>query len=179
MITKISRRLLIGISFIICQLSVSMAQTARISGVVNDDMGPVMMCNVVEVDGNNRNVSFAQTDFNGNFSMTVKSTKNKLKVSYVGYKTVVLPIGSRTTFNIKLQSATQIKEVQVVAKRKFNQGGLAIPEREVSVAAQTFRRSEHCQERDDRLDADHEHAGGGRSGLHLGRRGPAGSDCRS
>jgi TonB-linked SusC/RagA family outer membrane protein len=97
-----------------------------------------MMCNVVEVDANNRNVSFAQTDFNGNFSMTVKSTKNKLKISYVGYKTAILPIGTRTTFNVKLQSATQIKEVQVVAKRKFNQGGLAIPEREVSVAAQTF-----------------------------------------
>ena len=114
------------------------AQGARISGVVNDDLGPVMMCNVVEVDANNRNVSFAQTDFNGNFSMTVKSTKNKLKISYVGYKTMLLPIGARTTFNVKLQSATQIKEVQVVAKRKFNQGGLAIPEREVSVAAQTF-----------------------------------------
>ena len=138
MSNKINKRLLISLAFVICHLSLSFAQTARISGVVSDDLGPVMMCNVVEVDGNNRNVSFAQTDFNGNFSMTVKSTKNKLKISYVGYKTTILPIGARTTFNVKLQSATQIKEVQVVAKRKFNQGGLAIPEREVSVAAQTF-----------------------------------------
>ena len=128
--------------FIIGHLAYSYAQTARISGVINDDMGPVMACNVVEVDANNRNVSFAQTDFNGNFSMTVKSTKNKLKVSYVGFKTVILPIGSRTTFNITLQSATQIKEVTITAKKKFNSGGLAIPEREVSVAAQTFNMSE-------------------------------------
>jgi TonB-dependent SusC/RagA subfamily outer membrane receptor len=118
------------------------AQEARISGTVNDALGPVMMCNVVEVDGNNRNVSFAQTDMNGNFSMTVKNTKNKLKISYVGYKTVVLPIGTRTRFDVKLQDATQIKEVTITAKRKFNSGGLAIPEREVSVAAQTFSMKE-------------------------------------
>ena len=141
MITKINKRLLISLAFIICHLSFGFAQSARISGVVSDDMGPVMACNVVEIDGNNRNVSFAQTDFNGNFSMTVKSTKNKLKISYVGYKTVLLPIGTRTSFNINLQSATQIKEVTVVAKKKFNNGGLAIPEREVSVAAQTFNMS--------------------------------------
>ena len=118
------------------------AQEARISGTVSDAFGPVMMCNVVEVDGNNRNISFAQTDLNGNFSMAVKNTKNKLRISYVGYKTVVLPIGDRTRFDIKLQDATQIKEVTVVAKKKFNQGGLAIPQREVSVAAQTFNMSE-------------------------------------
>ena len=118
------------------------AQEGRISGTVNDSFGPVMMCNVIEVDGNNRNVSFTQTDMNGNFSMAVKNTKNKLRISYVGYKTVTLPIGDRTRFDVKLQDATQIKEVTVTAKRKFNQGGLAIPEREVSVAAQTFNMKE-------------------------------------
>ena len=142
----ISKRLyrILGLIFVICQLSIinSVAQEARISGTVNDSFGPVMMCNVVEVDGNNRNVSFAQTDLNGNFSMTVKNTKNKLKISYVGYKTQTLPIGTRTRFDIKLQDATQIKEVTITAKRKFNQGGLAIPEREVSVAAQTFSMKE-------------------------------------
>ena len=142
----ISKRLyrILGLIIVICQLSIvnSFAQEARISGTISDAMGPVMMCNVVEVDGNNRNISFSQTDMNGNFSMTVKNVKNKLKVSYVGYKTVTLPIGTRTRFDIKLQDATTIKEVTVVAKKKFNQGGLAIPQREVSVAAQTFNMSE-------------------------------------
>ena len=86
------------------------AQEMRISGTVSDAMGPIMMCNVVEIDNNNRIVSNAQTDFNGNFSMTVKNAKNKLRVSYVGYKTVTLPIGTRTKFNITMQDATQIKE---------------------------------------------------------------------
>ena len=88
---KISKRLLISISFIICHFTFSIAQEARISGTVSDSSGPVMLCNVVEVDANNRNVSYTQTDLNGNFSMTVKNTKNKLKVSYVGSKTVLLP----------------------------------------------------------------------------------------
>ena len=104
---------------------VAQAQEVRISGTVNDAMGPVMMCNVVEIDGNNRNVSYTQTDFNGNFAMTIKNKKNKLRVSYV-----------------EMEDQTTLKEVQVVAKRKFNNGGLAIPEKEVSVAAQTFNMSE-------------------------------------
>ncbi len=120
----------------------AMAQEIRISGTVNDAMGPVMMCNVVEIDGNNRIVSSAQTDFNGNFAMTVKNSKNKLRVSYVGMKTQILTIGTRTKFNIMLQDQTTLKEVTVVSKRKFSQGGLAIPENEVSVAAQTFNMSE-------------------------------------
>ena len=139
---NISKRLLISISFIICHFTFSVAQEARISGTVSDAMGPIMLCNVVEVDANNRNVSYSQTDLNGNFSMTVKNTKNKLKVSYVGYKTVVLPIGNKTSFKIVLKDDNVIQPVTVVAKRKFNQGGLAIPEREVSVAAQTFNMSE-------------------------------------
>ena len=90
-----------------CLLSIvpmkALAQEGRISGTVNDSFGPVMMCNVIEVDGNNRNVSFTQTDMNGNFSMAVKNKKNKLRISYVGYKTVTLPIGDRTRFDVKLQ----------------------------------------------------------------------------
>ena len=133
--------IILTLLLLVCPLYV-MAQEARISGTVSDAMGPIMMCNVVEVDANNRNISFAQTDMNGNFSMAVKNTKNKLKISYVGYKTVTLAIGTRTRFDVTLQDATQIKELTVVAKKKFNSGGLAIPEREVSVAAQTFNMSE-------------------------------------
>ena len=139
---KINKRLCMILCIMHYALSIAWAQEARISGTISDAMGPVMMCNVVEIDANNRNISYAQTDLNGNFSMTVKNKKNKLKISYVGYKTQILPIGDRTKFNITLQDATTIKEVTIVAKKKFNQGGLAIPEREVSVAAQTFNMSE-------------------------------------
>lgn len=69
------------------------AQSKRISGTVSDPEGPVMMANVVEKDANDRIVSAAQTDVNGNFSMEIKSPKNKLVVSYVGDKTKTIKIG--------------------------------------------------------------------------------------
>ena len=119
----------------------AMAQV-RISGTVSDPEGPVMLCNVVEVDANNRNVSYAQTDINGNFTMQVKSTKNKLKISYIGCQTAVLPIGDRTRFDVKLKSQTTLKEVEVIGGNRKRQGGLLIPEKEISAAQQTFNMSE-------------------------------------
>lgn len=115
------------------------AQGTRISGKVSDDFGPVMMANVVERDANNRIVTAAVTDVNGNFSMVVKNTKNKLSVSYVGAKPITVPIGAKTVFNLKLGSSqTTVKEVTVTSRRRTSSGGLSIPKREVSVAQQTM-----------------------------------------
>lgn len=114
------------------------AQGIRISGTVMAPDGPVMMCNVTERDANNRIVSASQTDINGNFSMEIKSTANKLQVSYIGYKTKTVPIGDKTVFDIEMEDQQTLKEVVVVAKKRFNHGGLAIPANEVSVASQTI-----------------------------------------
>lgn len=120
-----------------------MAQGQRISGTITDDFGGVMGASVVEVDANNRNVSAAVTDINGNFSMVIKNPKNKLRISYVGAKTVVLPIGSRTNFSTKLgSSSTAIQEVKVTSKRRSNSGGLSIPKREMAQAQQTMDMSQ-------------------------------------
>ena len=138
--TKNIKYLLIAV----CALfsTAAMAQGTRISGTVSDLEGPIMMCNVSEIDGNNRIVSNAQTDINGNFSMEVVNTKNKLQVSYVGYRKKIVPIGDQTTFNITLEEENTIKEVVVKAKPKYRQGGLVIPENEISTAKQTFNMSD-------------------------------------
>ena len=114
----------------------------RISGQVSDDMGPLMMVNVVEMDKDNRYVNHATTDFDGNFTMIVKSNKNKLKISYVGFKDEILEIGDRTVFNVVMKDENLIEEVIIQAKPRTNSGGLNILEREVSVAKQTFKMSE-------------------------------------
>ena len=115
-----------------------MAQGRVISGTVEDAMGPIMMANVVERDGNNRIVNHTQTDMMGNFSMEIKSPKNKLVVSYVGSKTKVLPIGDQKTFKIKLEDEkTTISEVTVRGRRSSS-GGLNIDKREISVSQQTM-----------------------------------------
>ena len=115
-----------------------MAQGRVISGNVEDAMGPVMMANVVERDGNNRIVSATQTDMMGNFSMEIKNPKNKLVVSYVGSKTKIITIGDQKTFKIRLEDdKTTLSEVTVKGRRTTS-GGLNIDKREISVSQQTF-----------------------------------------
>ena len=117
---------------------ISWAQGRVISGTVEDSMGPVMMANVVEQDGNNRIVNHTQTDMMGNFSMEIKSPKNKLVISYVGSKTQVITIGEQETFSIKLEDEkTTLTEVTVKGRRA-NSGGLNIDKKEISVSQQTF-----------------------------------------
>ena len=140
---KINKRLLIGLSFIICHLSFSYAQKTGdiISGTVTDDFGPVMRANVVEIDAANRIVSSAVTDMSGNFSFKLKNPKNKLRITYVGYKTVTLPF-NKTNYKVRMQDATQLKEVNVTAKKRTQGSGLAIPVDEISTAQQSISMSE-------------------------------------
>ena len=126
-------------ALLLALVQTAFAQGTRISGTVTDDFGPVMMANVVERDANNRIVTAAVTDVNGNFSMVVKNTKNNLTVSYVGSKPLTVPIGSKTHFALKLgASQTQVKEITVTSRRRTTSGGLSIPAREVSVAQQSM-----------------------------------------
>ena len=138
---KVYKYILLSVICFIASAAQLSAQQ-RISGQVSDAMGPLMMVNVVEVDADNRYVNHATTDFDGNFTMIVKNTKNKLKVSYVGFQDVVLEIGTRTFFDIVMKDDNQIEEVIIEAKQRSKSGGLDILEREVSVAKQTFSMSE-------------------------------------
>ena len=114
------------------------AQDHRISGTVTDEFGPVIGCNVIEKDANNRNVNATITDVNGNFQLAIKNPKNKLVVSYVGYKTYSKVIGSQTNFQVQLKDANELGTVTVTAKQRFRGDGLSIPKDEVSVATQTM-----------------------------------------
>jgi len=118
------------------------AQTiTSVHGTLSDDMGPLMGATVCEIDGTGRIINSALTDLNGNFTMKVKNTKDKIRFSYVGLKTQTLPI-DRTTYKIKLTSATTLKEVTIKSKRRVTGSGLPIPQREVSSATQSISMKE-------------------------------------
>lgn len=127
---------------LICCLAIASAVSAQgitsISGTVSDSFGPVMGAAVVEQDGSNRNISATVTDMNGNFTLKIKNPKNKLKISFVGLKTQVLPINKRVYKIMLEENVVAIKDVTVTAKKIMETSGLAIPEREVSFAAQTI-----------------------------------------
>lgn len=119
------------------------AQTAgsMISGVVYDQQGPLAGANVVEIDAANRVVAHTVTDVNGNFSFRLVNPKNKIRVSFVGSKTQILPI-SGTTYRIKMEDATMLREVVVSQQAKAGGSGLEIPQRELSGATQRIDASE-------------------------------------
>lgn len=108
-----------------------------ISGTVEDDFGPLMQVNVVEVDASKRIKAHGVTDINGNFSFKVVDPKDHIQVSYVGCQTQVLPINKKF-FKIVMKSTTVIKEVEIKAVKKTQSSGLSIPVTEISVAQQTI-----------------------------------------
>ena len=118
------------------------AQTiTSVHGTVSDEMGGLMGATVCEIDGTGRIINSAVTDLNGNFTMKVKNQKDKIRFSYVGMTTQVLPI-NKTSFAIHMKSATTLKEVTVKAKKRLQGNALPIPEREISYATQTISMKE-------------------------------------
>jgi len=121
--------------------AISAQNITSVHGTLSDDMGPLMGATVCEIDANGRIIESAVTDLNGNFTMKVRNMKDKIRFSYVGLKTVTLPI-NKTTYVMTLQSATKLKEVTVTSKKRMQGNALPIPQREISYATQTISMKE-------------------------------------
>jgi hypothetical protein len=77
---------------------VAMAQVRSISGTVIDDLGePVIGANVLEVGTSNGSI----TDIDGNFTLKVQPNA-KLQVSFIGYTTKTVPVGTQSVLKITL-----------------------------------------------------------------------------
>lgn len=88
------------------------SQQVTVTGTVTDveDGIPIPGANVIEKGTSNGVI----TDFDGNFNITV-SGNSILEFSYIGYKTVELPVDNQTMINIQLETeASNLDEVVVV-----------------------------------------------------------------
>lgn len=88
------------------------AQSVRITGTVTsaEDGETVPGATVLVVGTGNGTI----TDVEGNFSLNAASS-DSIRVSYIGYETVVLPVGNRTQINITLYpDIERLEEVIVV-----------------------------------------------------------------
>ena len=131
------KHLLLLVLFCTLSSAVFAQKSARISGTITSDAeGPLIMVNITERDKSDRIIEACATDFEGNFSMVVKNTSNVLEISYIGYKTQRIEIGSRTVFNIKMVEDNILEDVVIVAKQVTRSGGLDILEREMTHATQ-------------------------------------------
>lgn len=99
-----------------------------ITGTVKDATGMSVIGANVSVEGTTIGTI---TDIDGNFKLEAP-VDGKLKISYIGYQTQVVPIGQKTTFSITLsEDAEMLSEVVVTAlgiKREKKALGYAMQE---------------------------------------------------
>ncbi len=82
----------------------------KVTGVVNDAMGPVIGASVMEKGTSNGCV----TDLDGNFQLSV-SPGATLVISYIGYITQEIKVGGQSSFTVNLKEDSQsLEEVVVV-----------------------------------------------------------------
>ena len=93
----------------------SQERSVKVSGRVVDASGQPIIGASVIVRGTTLGVS---TDAEGRFMLEVPApaASQTLEVSYLGYETASIPVGSRTTFTVTLQESTsEIEQVVVTA----------------------------------------------------------------
>ncbi len=103
------------------------AQSKQIRGMVKDATGEPMIGVNVLVKGTTNG---AITDFDGNFSISDVKNSDVLVVSYIGFVTQEIPVGSQTSFNILLKEDSEtLDEVVVIGygtvKRRDLTGSVA------------------------------------------------------
>ncbi|MDR1779324.1 MAG: TonB-dependent receptor [Tannerella sp.] len=100
--------------YLLCVLgcfSFSAFAQKQVSGVVIDVAGePVIGANVIEKGTTNGII----TDMDGRFALRVAGNNSVLQVSYVGYITQEIAVGTRTTINVTLAEDTKALEEVVV-----------------------------------------------------------------
>jgi TonB-linked SusC/RagA family outer membrane protein len=117
--------------------AVSAQQKALVRGTVisSQDKLPLIQASVVEMNKDNRIVSSTVTNLDGNFSLNVTDTQNKLVITYLGFKKKEVPIGSNTAIKIAMDEDTQtLSEVVITAKPRSTVGNLQIDDRDISMS---------------------------------------------
>lgn len=95
---------------------------------------------VSEMDADGRFVKGVVTDIEGNFILKVANAKNKISVSFVGYKSVAVNINGRTTINFQLELAgNEFEEVIVSASRGVDNGLGTTSQRKLTTAVATIQ----------------------------------------
>lgn len=85
---------------------------------------------IAEQDAENRTVSGAISDIDGNFAIKVKNPNNKLFISTIGYKSQRIEIKGRQSIKVLLVSTTEsLNEVVVTSGKKADNGLLKIDDR--------------------------------------------------
>lgn len=106
-----------------------LVEAQEVSGTVSDATGPLPGASVVEKGTTNG----TQTDFDGNYILTLEDSGATLVFSYIGYKTVEIVVGGQTTINVTLEEDAQALDEVVI----IGYGTTTVKDATGSVAAVT------------------------------------------
>lgn len=142
---KVLNKKLVAVGMMLMVSSWAWAQHTITGKVTDGTTGEeIIGASVTEVDATGRVISAAVTNINGEYSLVIKNPKNKISVSYIGYKNQKITLKGQTTLDIKLQdSSIGVNEVTITARRRASgENGFNISQREVSQAVGHFNLSD-------------------------------------
>ena len=104
---------------VVCNHASAQKAGDMISGVVSDKEGPMALVNVTQRDSLDRIVARSITDREGKFTFPLLNPGNTIKVTYLGYEPVNLPI-NKQYYEIRLNElpGNEIYEVSAAGESK-------------------------------------------------------------
>ena len=126
---------------IVCNHASAQKAGDMISGVVSDKEGPMMLVNVTQRDSLDRIVAQSITDREGKFTFPLLNPGNTIKVTYLGYEPVNLPI-NKPYFEIKMKDLGDLPPVVIELDRVMETTGLPVPLSDVSSIVPTINMEE-------------------------------------
>ncbi|MCS2406224.1 TonB-dependent receptor plug domain-containing protein [Bacteroides salyersiae] len=76
-----------------------------VTGNITDTLGePLIGVNVILKGTNIGTIS----DIDGNYSLKIPEGKGEIQFSYIGYRNIVIPIGSKTVINVKMEEDSKV-----------------------------------------------------------------------
>lgn len=91
--------------------AVTQQQGIVVTGIVQDATGFALPgVNVVEKGSTNGTMS----DMDGKFTLTVSGSKSVIQISYVGFQTQEIPVGTKKSFTVKLMEDSQLVDEVIV-----------------------------------------------------------------
>lgn len=126
---------------LVCNHASAQKAGDMISGVVSDKEGPMMLVNVTQRDSLDRIVARSITDREGKFTFPLLNPGNTIKVTYLGYEPVNLPI-NKLYFEIKMKDQGDLPPVVIESDRVMETTGIPVPLSDVSSIVPTINMEE-------------------------------------
>ncbi len=108
--------------------------------IENNNSVPVIGANVYWLDSNEG----TSTDIDGNFQLNMKSTPNKLVISYVGYNSDTVEISKAGEIDILLDNSVVLNEVEIVYRKKATEISFIDPIKTKKISRKELTKAACC-----------------------------------